>query len=139
MIGLSTDKAASPVNLYGATKLCMEKLLVAANSYSGANGPQFKLVRYGNVVGSAGSVLPMFLQQRETGTLTLTDPSMTRFWIRMDQAIDLVMLTLSHGPRRRGVRAEDPCVHGSDAGPMRWLPRRRRKSSGFGRARRSTS
>lgn len=97
VIGLSTDKAASPVNLYGATKLCMEKLLVAANSYSGASGPQFKLVRYGNVVGSAGSVLPVFLQQRETGTLTLTDPSMTRFWIRMDQAIDLVMRTLSDG------------------------------------------
>lgn len=97
VIGLSTDKAASPVNLYGATKLCMEKLLVAANSYSGADGPKFKLVRYGNVVGSMGSVLPVFMQQRETGTLTLTDPSMTRFWIRMDQAIDLVMRTLSDG------------------------------------------
>ncbi len=97
VIGLSTDKAASPVNLYGATKLCMEKLLVAANSYSGADGPKFKLVRYGNVVGSMGSVLPVFMQQRETGTLTLTDPTMTRFWIRMDQAIDLVMRTLSDG------------------------------------------
>ena len=97
VIGLSTDKAASPVNLYGATKLCMEKLLVAANSYSGTSGPKFKLVRYGNVVGSMGSVLPVFLQQRETGTLTLTDPTMTRFWIRMDQAIDLVMLTLQDG------------------------------------------
>lgn len=97
IVGLSTDKAASPVNLYGATKLCMEKLLVAANSYSGESGPKFKLVRYGNVVGSAGSVLPVFMQQRETGTLTLTEPSMTRFWIRMDQAIDLVMLTLQDG------------------------------------------
>lgn len=97
VIGLSTDKAASPVNLYGATKLCMEKLLVAANSYSGQSGPKFKLVRYGNVVGSAGSVLPLFMNQRETGTLTLTEPSMTRFWIRMDQAIDLVMLTLQDG------------------------------------------
>lgn len=97
VVGLSTDKAASPVNLYGATKLCMEKLLVAANSYSGQNGPKFKLVRYGNVVGSKGSVLPVFLQQREAGVLTLTDPDMTRFWIRMDQAIDLVMRTLSDG------------------------------------------
>lgn len=97
VVGLSTDKAASPVNLYGATKLCMEKLLVAANSYSGAHGPKFKLVRYGNVVGSKGSVLPVFLQQRETGTLTITDPAMTRFWIRMDQAIDLVMRTLADG------------------------------------------
>ncbi|PRP91623.1 UDP-N-acetylglucosamine 4,6-dehydratase [Enhygromyxa salina] len=97
VVGLSTDKAASPVNLYGATKLCMEKLLVAANSYSGQRGPKFKLVRYGNVVGSKGSVLPLFLNQRETGTLTLTEPAMTRFWIRMDQAIDLVMLTLMDG------------------------------------------
>lgn len=97
VVGLSTDKAASPVNLYGATKLCMEKLLVAANSYSGKHGPSFRLVRYGNVVGSKGSVLPVFLQQRETGTLTLTDPAMTRFWIRMDQAIDLVMRTLADG------------------------------------------
>ena len=97
VIGLSTDKAASPVNLYGATKLCMEKLLVAANSYSGAEGTRFRLVRYGNVIGSKGSVLPLFLNQRETGTLTLTEPSMTRFWIRMEQAIDLVMLTLRDG------------------------------------------
>jgi len=97
IVGLSTDKAASPVNLYGATKLCMEKLLVAANSYSGESGPKFKLVRYGNVVGSAGSVLPVFMKQRELGTLTLTEPSMTRFWIRMEQAIDLVMLTLQDG------------------------------------------
>ena len=97
VVGLSTDKAASPVNLYGATKLCMEKLLVAANSYSGASGPKFKLVRYGNVVGSKGSVLPVFLSQREAGVLTLTEPSMTRFWIRMDQAIDLVMRTLADG------------------------------------------
>jgi UDP-N-acetylglucosamine 4,6-dehydratase len=97
VVGLSTDKAASPVNLYGATKLCMEKLLVAANSYSGQGGTKFKLVRYGNVVGSKGSVLPLFMQQRESGRLTLTEPAMTRFWIRMDQAIDLVMLTLQEG------------------------------------------
>lgn len=97
VIGLSTDKAASPLNLYGATKLCMEKLLVAANSYSGQSGTTFKLVRYGNVIGSKGSVLPLFLRQREAGTLTLTDPNMTRFWIRMDQAIDLVLLTMRDG------------------------------------------
>jgi UDP-N-acetylglucosamine 4,6-dehydratase len=97
VVALSTDKAASPVNLYGATKLCMEKLLVAANSYGGADGTRFKLVRYGNVVGSKGSVLPVFIDQRETGKLTLTDPDMTRFWISMDQAIDLVMLTLAQG------------------------------------------
>ncbi len=97
VVALSTDKAVSPVNLYGATKLCMEKLLIAANSYSGAGGTEFKLVRYGNVVGSKGSVVPVFLEQRATGKLTLTEPSMTRFWISMDQAIDLVLLALQEG------------------------------------------
>ncbi len=97
VVALSTDKAASPVNLYGATKLCMEKLLVAANAYSGASGTVFDVVRYGNVVGSKGSVVPLFLRQREQGELTLTDPDMTRFWIGMDRAVDLVLLALKHG------------------------------------------
>jgi UDP-N-acetylglucosamine 4,6-dehydratase len=97
VVALSTDKAASPVNLYGATKLCMEKLFVAANSYVGPGETRFDLVRYGNVVGSKGSVVPLFLRQRETGELTLTEPSMTRFWIGMDRAVDLVMLALKEG------------------------------------------
>jgi UDP-N-acetylglucosamine 4,6-dehydratase len=97
VVALSTDKAASPVNLYGATKLCMEKLLIAANAYSGAGGAVFDLVRYGNVVGSNGSVVPLFLRQRAEGELTLTDPEMTRFWIGMDRAVDLVLLALRHG------------------------------------------
>ncbi len=97
VIALSTDKAVGPVNLYGATKLCMEKMLVAANSYTGKGPTRFDLVRYGNVVGSKGSVVPLFLRQREEGRLTLTEPSMTRFWITMDQAIDLVLLALSDG------------------------------------------
>lgn len=91
VVALSTDKAASPVNLYGATKLCMEKLFVAANSYRGAHGTVFSVVRYGNVVGSKGSVVPLFAAQREKGELTLTDPQMTRFWITMPQAIDLCL------------------------------------------------
>ncbi|MBM4319203.1 MAG: UDP-N-acetylglucosamine 4,6-dehydratase (inverting) [Deltaproteobacteria bacterium] len=97
VVGLSTDKAVSPVNLYGATKLCMEKLIVAANSYAGARGIRFDLVRYGNVVGSKGSVVPLFLRQRQEGRLTVTDPEMTRFWIGMDRAIDLVLLALRDG------------------------------------------
>ncbi len=97
VIALSTDKAASPVNLYGATKLCMEKLFIAANSYSGAGGTRFCVVRYGNVVGSAGSVVPLFVRQRASGELTLTDPAMTRFWISMPQALDLVLLAAAQG------------------------------------------
>ena len=97
VVGLSTDKAVSPVNLYGATKLCMEKLLVAANSYSGAARTSFDLVRYGNVVGSMGSVVPLFIQQRQQGKITVTEPAMTRFWIGMNRAIDLVLLALQDG------------------------------------------
>lgn len=99
VVALSTDKAVNPVNLYGATKLCMEKLFIAANSYRGTDGTVFSVVRYGNVVGSMGSVVPLFVQQRNAGVLTLTDPSMTRFWISMPQAIDLVLLAIvaSHG------------------------------------------
>ena len=98
VVALSTDKAASPVNLYGATKLCMEKLFIAANSYRGANHPtSFCVVRYGNVVGSKGSVVPLFVQQAKKGELTLTDPTMTRFWITMDEAIDLVLLAIGVG------------------------------------------
>jgi UDP-N-acetylglucosamine 4,6-dehydratase len=94
IVALSTDKAVSPVNLYGATKLCMEKLFVAANSYAGGRDTRFDLVRYGNVVGSRGSVVPLFIKQREQGRITLTDPAMTRFWIGMDRAVDLVLLAL---------------------------------------------
>jgi len=97
VVALSTDKAVSPINLYGATKLCMEKLFVAANSYTGGSDVRFDLVRYGNVVGSKGSVVPLFLRQREQGRLTVTDASMTRFWIGMSRAIDLVLLALQEG------------------------------------------
>jgi UDP-N-acetylglucosamine 4,6-dehydratase len=97
IVALSTDKAVGPVNLYGATKLCMEKLLVAANSYSGGKPTRFDLVRYGNVVGSKGSVVPLFLRQRDAGELTLTEPNMTRFWIGMHRAVDLVLLALAEG------------------------------------------
>ena len=95
VIALSSDKAVSPVNLYGATKLCMEKLLVSANAYSGDIPTRFSCVRYGNVMGSAGSVIPLFRKQRQEGTLTITDERMTRFWISMDGAIHLVLRGLN--------------------------------------------
>jgi UDP-N-acetylglucosamine 4,6-dehydratase/5-epimerase len=95
VVGVSTDKAVAPINLYGASKLCMEKLLTAANSYSGDLSTRFCCVRYGNVMGSKGSVIPLFLQQREQGRLTITDCRMTRFWIEMDDAVALVLEALN--------------------------------------------
>lgn len=94
VIALSTDKAANPINLYGATKLCSDKLFVAANSYSGHHGTRFSIVRYGNVVGSRGSVIPFFLKMRETGVLPITDERMTRFWITLEQGVDFVLASL---------------------------------------------
>lgn len=90
VVALSTDKAANPINLYGATKLCSDKLFAAGNAYSGGKGTRFAVVRYGNVVGSRGSVIPFFKAIKETGRIPITDPRMTRFWITLDQAIDLV-------------------------------------------------
>jgi UDP-N-acetylglucosamine 4,6-dehydratase len=91
VLALSTDKAVAPANLYGATKLCMEKLLIAANAYAGDQPTRFALARYGNVMGSAGSVIPLFREQRRAGHITITDERMTRFWIDMDGAIRLVL------------------------------------------------
>ena len=90
VVALSTDKASSPVNLYGATKLASDKLFVAANAYSGQGGTVFSVVRYGNVMGSRGSVLPLFLEQAKSGILTVTHESMTRFMITLDQGVDLI-------------------------------------------------
>lgn len=87
VMALSTDKAVSPVNLYGATKLAAEKLFVQSNAYAGGRGTRFSCVRYGNVVGSRGSVIPVFLRQRKRGVVTLTDPRMTRFWITLEQGV----------------------------------------------------
>jgi UDP-N-acetylglucosamine 4,6-dehydratase len=99
VIALSTDKAANPINLYGATKLCSDKLFVAGNVYVGRNQTRFSVVRYGNVVGSRGSVIPFFLSKRKTGTLPITDPRMTRFWITLQQGVDFVIDSLArmHG------------------------------------------
>ncbi len=94
-IALSTDKAVNPTNLYGATKLCMERLFIAANSYAASEKMRFGCVRYGNVVGSRGSVIPLFLKQRESGVLTVTDNRMTRFWITLEQGVRLVIEALN--------------------------------------------
>ncbi|OFW10841.1 MAG: UDP-N-acetylglucosamine 4,6-dehydratase (inverting) [Acidobacteria bacterium RIFCSPLOWO2_12_FULL_59_11] len=91
VMALSTDKAVNPVNLYGATKLVAEKLFVQANAYSGAGPTRFSCVRYGNVVGSRGSVIPLFLEQRKNGKLTITDTRMTRFWITLEQGVRFVI------------------------------------------------
>lgn len=91
VIALSTDKAANPINLYGATKLCSDKLFIAGNSYVGQDDTAFSVVRYGNVVGSRGSVIPFFLMKRKTGVLPITDPQMTRFWITLEQGVAFVL------------------------------------------------
>ena len=90
VVALSTDKASSPVNLYGATKLASDKLFVAANAYSGEHGTRFAVVRYGNVMGSRGSVIPFFLSLKDQGTLPVTDERMTRFMISLEQGVELV-------------------------------------------------
>jgi UDP-N-acetylglucosamine 4,6-dehydratase len=91
ILALSTDKAVNPINLYGATKLCAEKMFVQANAYSGAQDTRFSCARYGNVVGSRGSVIPMFLEQQKSGRVTITDPRMTRFWITLEQGVRFVV------------------------------------------------
>ncbi|OUU26106.1 MAG: UDP-N-acetylglucosamine 4,6-dehydratase (inverting) [Verrucomicrobia bacterium TMED44] len=96
VVALSTDKAVNPVNLYGATKLCSDKVFIAANSYAGDAGTTYSVVRYGNVVGSRGSVVPLFAKQRGEGTLTITNPEMTRFLITLQKGVDFVLESLEN-------------------------------------------
>ncbi len=96
VVALSTDKAAAPINLYGATKLCSDKLFVAANNIRGKNPVRFSVVRYGNVMGSNGSVIPFFMKKRKEGVLPITDPNMTRFNISLQEGVDLVLHALEH-------------------------------------------
>ena len=91
VLAISTDKAVNPVNLYGVTKLGAEKLFIQSNSYAGGHSTRFSCTRYGNVVGSRGSVVPVFLQQRHTGKITITDERMTRFWISLEQGVRFVI------------------------------------------------
>jgi UDP-N-acetylglucosamine 4,6-dehydratase/5-epimerase len=96
VVALSTDKAAAPINLYGATKLCSDKLFTAANNIKGQRNIRFSVVRYGNVMGSRGSVVPFFLEQRKTGVLPITDPAMTRFNISVEAGVDLVLWAIDN-------------------------------------------
>lgn len=91
VMALSTDKAVHPVNLYGATKMVAEKLFIQGNSYTGEGKTRFSCVRYGNVIGSRGSVIPVFKEQKKTGTLTITDERMTRFWITLEEGVHFVI------------------------------------------------
>jgi len=96
VVALSTDKAAAPINLYGATKLCSDKLFTAANNIRGHRDLRLSVVRYGNVMGSRGSVIPFFLERRKTGILPITDPAMTRFNISLQEGVDMVLWALEH-------------------------------------------
>lgn len=96
VVALSTDKAAAPINLYGATKLCSDKLFVSANNFKGRHEISFSVVRYGNVMGSRGSVIPFFLRKRRDGILPITDARMTRFNITLDEGVDMVLRALTH-------------------------------------------
>lgn len=96
VVALSTDKAAAPVNLYGATKLCSDKLFVAANNIRGHRDVRFSVVRYGNVMGSRGSVIPFFLDRAKTGVLPITDPRMTRFNISLQEGVNMVLWSIEH-------------------------------------------
>ena len=96
VVALSTDKAAAPINLYGATKLCSDKLFTAANNIKGHRDIRFSVVRYGNVMGSRGSVIPFFLDRRASGVLPITDPEMTRFNISLQEGVDMVLWALEH-------------------------------------------
>jgi len=96
VVALSTDKAAAPINLYGATKLCSDKLFTAANNIKGFRDIKFSVVRYGNVMGSRGSVIPFFLERRKTGILPITDPAMTRFNISLQEGVEMVLWALEN-------------------------------------------
>jgi UDP-N-acetylglucosamine 4,6-dehydratase/5-epimerase len=97
VVALSTDKAAAPINLYGATKLCSDKLFIAANNIKGTRDLRFSVVRYGNVMGSRGSVIPFFLEKAKTGVLLITDPAMTRFNISLKEGVEMVLWALEQG------------------------------------------
>lgn len=96
VVALSTDKAAAPINLYGATKLCSDKLFVAANNFKGERNLRFSVVRYGNVMGSRGSVIPFFMNKAKTGVLPITDPLMTRFNVSLEEGVQMVLWALEH-------------------------------------------
>ena len=131
VVAMSTDKAASPINLYGATKLCSDKLFVACNSLAGKDGCRFAVVRYGNVLGSNGSVVPFFEKQREKGVLPITDMEMTRFIITLQQGVNFrAGFDAADGGRRSGLCPRFP-AHESWTSPRPSRPVARPRSWGF--------
>ena len=137
VIALSTDKAANPINLYGASKLASDKILIAANHLSGAHGPRFAVVRYGNVVGSRGSVVPFFQQRlRENAEyLPITHMEMTRFWITLEQGIDFVIIGLRHDAGGRDLRPQNTVHAHCRSGASTYLRIHRSNASVLGQAR----
>ena len=115
VVALSTDKAVNPVNLYGATKLCSDKLFISGNSYAASKPTRFSVVRYGNVAGSRGSVIPLFLRLRKTGVIPITDMRMTRFWITLEQSASFVLKSLE---RMRGGEIFVPKIPSSSIAEM---------------------
>jgi len=99
-LAIAQDKAAAPANLYGATKLCSDKLFIAANNFKGSRDLRFSVVRYGNVMGSRGSVIPFFLERAKSGVLPITHKDMTRFNISLSEGVEMVFLGIRESPRR---------------------------------------
>ena len=128
VLALSTDKAVNPINLYGATKLCAEKMFVQANAYAGAQDTRFSCARYGNVVGSRGSVIPVFMEQRKRGKITLTDSRMTRFWLTLEHGVRFVVSCDRADARRRNFRPENS-QHAADGHGRRPSPPDARSSA----------
>ena len=120
VVALSTDKAAAPINLYGATKLCSDKLFTAANNIKGHRDLFFSVVRYGNVMGSRGSVIPFFLERRKTGILPITDPAMTRFNISLQEGVDMVLWTLENAKGGEIFVPKIPSYHYYGRGESHW-------------------
>jgi UDP-N-acetylglucosamine 4,6-dehydratase/5-epimerase len=114
VVALSTDKAVNPVNLYGATKLCAEKIIVQGNAYAAGRSTRLSCVRYGNVVGSRGSVVPLFRDQARIGRLTITDERMSRFWITLEEAVELVVYALEHMTGGEVFVPKIPSMHVTD-------------------------
>ena len=137
VVALSTDKACAPINLYGATKLCSDKMFIAANNMRGPRNITFSVVRYGNVMGSRGSVIPFFVKRRETGVLPITDPRMTRFNILLSEGVDLVLHALGN---RWAANCSSPKFPRTElpTSPRRWGPIVNDGWSGFAPARNCT-
>ncbi len=138
VVALSTDKAAAPINLYGATKLCSDKLFIAANNIKGSRDIRFSVVRYGNVMGSRGSVIPFFLERRKTGVLPITDPAMTRFNISLQEGVDMVLWSIENARGGEILVPKIPSYRITDLAHAIWTRSANIRSSACGRARRST-